>query len=223
MRTAGTAGRGDHHDPRMPRRKGGRGPGGARHGPEGGLKAGQGGIDLDDIAQACLEIDQEAERQKNKPKNLKKKAASDESKSVAGLRAEEGKDLQQMTGLDMLMEAGGGVREESSRIRLEELVRMTVDVLTSHLDQFGACVIDDFLGEKDGNEVRSRIGRHHALAAGAGGRAQLHRPAGRPAGGGEQPEGHQVGRAVHRRQQASGPTRSPGPTGWCRPAPASRT
>ena len=139
----------------MPRRKGGRGPGGAQPGPVGG----QGAIDLDEIAQACLEIDQEAERQKNKPKNLKKKAASDESKGVGELRAQGGRDLQHMTGLDMLMEAGGGVREESSRCRLEELVSMTVDVLTTHLDQFGACVIDDFLGEKDGSEVRRRVGR----------------------------------------------------------------
>jgi len=47
--------------------------------------------------------------------------------------------------------------EERIRKKMENLINLTVEVLIEHLTEFGACVIDDFLGEEMGNKVLEDI------------------------------------------------------------------
>jgi hypothetical protein len=46
-------------------------------------------------------------------------------------------------------------RSGPARTPMEEFITGMVDVLIDHLEQFGACVIDDFLGDKWGNQVHT--------------------------------------------------------------------
>jgi len=110
-------------------------------------------LDLDEIARACLEIEQQMARQENRPKNRKKKAARQKNE-VGGKEQnkeeeeeEKGEGVQQLSELNMTGESKG------EATRLTELIKISVEVLLTHLDQFGACVIDDFLGEEKGNQV----------------------------------------------------------------------
>jgi len=119
-------------------------------------------LDLDEIAVACLEIEQEMAKQESRPKNRRKQ----EAKLKNGLEkklARENKNTSKVNKKEVEEEQGEGVQQlseinmtgESSAeaTRLTELIRISVEVLLTHLDQFGACVIDDFLGEERGNQV----------------------------------------------------------------------
>jgi len=113
--------------------------------------------DLDDIAKACLEIDQEYEFQRNRPKNKEKKKREEEKTTEAlpeNGRRKEDKNLFTMEtiGQDVL-----DVSELKNCAELKSrelaLISDTSEILISHLNEYGACVIDDFLGEELGNRV----------------------------------------------------------------------
>merc|ERR1719239_522638 len=101
-------------------------------------------------------------RQESRPKNRRKKAARQKTevegkvkatlsngwcKEVEEVEKGGGEGVQQLSELNMTGESRGEVT------RLTELIKISVEVLLTHLDQFGACVIDDFLGEEKGNQV----------------------------------------------------------------------
>ena len=84
-------------------------------------------LDLDEIARACLEIEQQMARQESRPKNRKKKAAR--QKNEVGGKAknkeeeeEGGEGVQQLSELNMSGETKGEVT------RLTELIKISVEV-----------------------------------------------------------------------------------------------
>ena len=117
---------------------------------EGGARASKGGssarqekqeeekLELDEIARACLEIEQQMARQESRPKNRKKKAARQKNgvdgKDEAGCskkeeeEGEEGGDgVQQLSELNMT----GETRGEADR--LTELIKISVEASSSNI------------------------------------------------------------------------------------------
>ena len=117
---------------------------------EGGARASKGGssarqekqeeekLELDEIARACLEIEQQMARQESRPKNRKKKAARQKNgvngKDEAGCskkeeeEVEEGGDgVQQLSELNMT----GETRGEADR--LTELIKISVEASSSNI------------------------------------------------------------------------------------------
>ena len=84
-------------------------------------------LDLDEIARACLEIEQQMARQENRPKNRKKKAARQKNE-VGGKEQkkeeeeEGGEGVQQLSELNMTGESKG------EATRLTELIKISVEV-----------------------------------------------------------------------------------------------
>ena len=81
-------------------------------------------LDLDEIARACLEIEQQMARQENRPKNRKKKAARQKNE-VGGKeqkKGEGGEGVQQLSELTMTGETKG------EATRLTELIKISVEV-----------------------------------------------------------------------------------------------
>ena len=86
-------------------------------------------LDLDEIARACLEIEQQMARQENRPKNRKKKAARQKNE-VGGKdqnkkeeeEEEGGEGVQQLSELNMTGESKG------EATRLTELIKISVEV-----------------------------------------------------------------------------------------------
>ena len=85
-------------------------------------------LDLDEIARACLEIEQQMARQENRPKNRKKKAARQKNE-VGGKEQnkeeeeeEKGEGVQQLSELNMTGESKG------EATRLTELIKISVEV-----------------------------------------------------------------------------------------------
>ena len=85
-------------------------------------------LDLDEIARACLEIEQQMARQENRPKNRKKKAARQKNE-VGGKEQnkeeeeeEKGEGVQQLSELNMTRETKG------EATRLTELIKISVEV-----------------------------------------------------------------------------------------------
>ena len=114
---------------------------------EGGARASKGGssarqekqeeekLELDEIARACLEIEQQMARQESRPKNRKKKAARQKNgvdgKDEAGCskkEEEEGGDgVQQLSELNMT----GETRGEADR--LTELIKISVEASAANI------------------------------------------------------------------------------------------
>ena len=81
-------------------------------------------LDLDEIARACLEIEQQMARQENRPKNRKKKAArlKNEVGGKEQKKGEGGEGVQQLSELTMTGETKG------EATRLTELIKISVEV-----------------------------------------------------------------------------------------------
>lgn len=89
-------------------------------------------LDLDDIEKICMEIEQEeAERTKKK----------------RGF----GKISNQGTGKTVILPG------EMNFPQKESWLEKTVPVVIEHLNKFGACVIDDFLGEETGEDILTEV------------------------------------------------------------------
>ena len=98
-------------------------------------------LDLDEIARACLEIEQQMARQESRPKNRRKKAARQKTevegsqhsngwcKEVEEEEEEErgGEGVQQLSELNMT----GETRGEATR--LTELIKISVEVNSSNI------------------------------------------------------------------------------------------
>jgi len=103
--------------------------------------------DFDDLAQACLEVENEIESGKSKKKNVETNSTDLEA-------------------VEELMWQDFTCEKTEERERIEENVKKSAEVLISHLNQYGACIIDDFLGEFRGNQVLEEVTKLKGLRDG---------------------------------------------------------
>jgi len=117
--------------------------------------------DLDEIARACREIDAELEKQQMRSKNKRNNKVRGKTMDVTtGVHVnqqfnnEDGENVEKLLGYLTQTE---NLPSAVPRDRLEELIAGSVEILIDHLDQYGACIIDNFLGEEQGNQVLKEV------------------------------------------------------------------
>ena len=107
----------------------------ARRREEDGLKS----FELDDIDKICREIEDQERRQR------RKRGHQDSQPSETQAR-EAGENRKDSVKLDMKCPGGN-----------KDWVLKTVDIVIEHLNKFGACVIDDFLGPDRGHDILEEV------------------------------------------------------------------
>ena len=118
-------------------------------------------FDLEDIDKICREIDAEEKRKSRKRNSsqLDQESSSKQSQASFGasvsLKSDVmiGRLLSELRMSDVLVSGGDD----------PEWLYKTVDILIDHLNKFGACVIDDFLGEDRGLDILDEV-QHLQLA-----------------------------------------------------------
>jgi len=95
-------------------------------------------FELDDIDKATIEIEEELTKNKHKKKQKNSKSMNKNEKITEEPESEP---------------PGHQIKTEKSESWISEAVKVVID----HLDKFGACVIDDFLGETRGREILSEV------------------------------------------------------------------
>jgi len=104
-------------------------------------------LDLDEIDQACKEIEEEVKKSGKKTKAKKVESTGDEMKT----------DTKNMT---FQKESAQYVKNDSeigTIERSQSWISQTVRFVVEHLNKFGACVIDDFLGENKGIKILNEV------------------------------------------------------------------
>ena len=104
-------------------------------------------LDLDEIDQACKEIEEEVKKSGKKTKAKKVESTGDEMKT----------DTKNMT---FQKESAQYVKNDSeigTIERSQSWISQTVRFVIEHLNKFGACVIDDFLGENKGIKILNEV------------------------------------------------------------------
>eukprot|EP00092_Neocalanus_flemingeri_P081227 GFUD01101401.1.p1 GENE.GFUD01101401.1~~GFUD01101401.1.p1 ORF type:complete len:324 (+),score=96.49 GFUD01101401.1:55-1026(+) len=112
-------------------------------------------LDLDEIDQACREIENEVafrEKKKRGKESLRDKIESSNHTNTTP----SAKNRRESTERQSMQESAckeSKTKEEKS----EDWVMKTVSVVVEHLNKFGACVIDDFLGEAKGVDILKEV------------------------------------------------------------------
>lgn len=115
-------------------------------------------FELDEIDRACKEIEEEAT--KNKRKNKEKISESNKDELKQKLTMTVSKDKKQTVEKQTVEKptekefAGDKMKSEE---KSQSWIAETVNVVIEHLNKFGACVIDDFLGERKGVRILDEV------------------------------------------------------------------
>ena len=94
-------------------------------------------LDLDEIARACLEIEQQMARQESRPKNRRKKAARQKTE-VKGSQHSNGwckevEEEEEVEGVQQLSELNMTGETRGEATRLTELIKISVEVNSSNI------------------------------------------------------------------------------------------
>ena len=89
-------------------------------------------LDLDEIARACLEIEQQMARQESRPKNRRKKAARQKTE-VEGSQHSNGWCKEVEEGVQKLSELNMTGETRGEATRLTELIKISVEVNSSNI------------------------------------------------------------------------------------------
>lgn len=108
-------------------------------------------MDLDEIAQACKEIDEEIKNKENRLKKKRSRNEEDDEPHGHSLDHQANK-IQRLSMVDLSKEKNVAEKE-----RLDKLIKSSSKILIEHLNQFGACVIDNFIGDSCGSQILEEV------------------------------------------------------------------
>ena len=110
-------------------------------------------FELDEIDRACKEIAEE--ETKNKRKNKEKISESNKDELKEKLSMTVSKDKKQTVEKQTEKEFAGDKMKSDEKS--QSWIAETVSVVIEHLNKFGACVIDGFLGEAKGVDILDEV------------------------------------------------------------------
>jgi len=108
-------------------------------------------FELDEIDRACKEIEEEATKSKRKNKETISELNKDELKETMTVPKDKKQTVKKQTEKEF---TGDKMKSEETS---QSWIAETVSVVIEHLNKFGACVIDDFLGERKGVRILDEV------------------------------------------------------------------